>query len=341
MRSSQVTIKDIAKHLGISPSTVSRALKDHPDISDETKRLVKELAAKLKYQPNAVALSLKNSRSRTIGVIIPEIVHYFFSQIIAGIENVAYEAGYTVMICQSNEKYDREVHNVQALLNHRVEGVLVSISKETSDFEHLHNIEDYNIPMVFFDRACPEVDADAVVIDDFDAAYRATTHLIECGYRNIAHFGGPQNLLIGQQRKNGYIQALLDHDIAIDESLIFEADSFERAQVVVRQLLKRPKRPDSIFAVNDLTAIGAMQAIQRVGLKIPDDIAVVGFTDGRFTDITNPKLTSVNQHGYEMGKIATEILLKRIIADQREYEPETRQIIADLVIRESSVKKNK
>ncbi|TKG93488.1 LacI family transcriptional regulator [Puteibacter caeruleilacunae] len=340
MRSSQVTIKDLAKQLGISPSTVSRALKDHPDISEETKKAVKELAQQLKYQPNAVALSLKHSRSHTIGVIIPEIVHYFFSQVISGIEDVAYDAGFTVIICQSNEMFDREVSNAKALLSHRVDGILVSISKETSDFEHLRNVEDGNIPMVFFDRVCPEIEADAVIIDDYQAAYDATQHLIEQGCKRIAHFAGPLNLIIGRKRKEGFIQALKDYNIPVYEDLIVEADSFETGHQTVKQLFKGPDRPDSLFAVNDLTAIGAIQAIHELGLKIPDDVAVTGFSDGRFSNIVNPKLTSVDQHGYEMGKTATEILLKRIMEDQREYTPETRVLKGNLIVRNSSVKKS-
>lgn len=337
MRSSQVTIKDIAKHLGISPSTVSRALKDHPDISAETKKAVKELAAKLKYQPNAVALSLKHSRSNTIGVIIPEIVHYFFSQVIAGIEDVAYDAGYTVVICQSNERYDREVSNSKALLSQRVDGILAAISKETHNFEHLTNIEDHNIPMVLFDRECSAVDADLIIIDDFNAAYQATKHLIELGRKRIAHFGGPSNLSIGKNRKQGYIKALKDYDIEVDENLIFEANTYEAAPEFVKKMMEYKNPPDSIFAVNDLTAIGAIQAIQNLGLKIPQDIAVVGFSDGRFSNIVNPKLTSVDQHGYEMGRKATELLLKRIIEDDREYEPVTTVLSGTLIVRDSSV----
>ena len=192
--SSPITIKDIAKALNISASTVSRALKNHPDISRETKNAVNELAAKLRYKPNAVALSLKNSRTNTIGVIIPEVVHYFFSSVISGIEDVTYEAGYNVMVCQSNERYEREVINAQALESNRVEGALVSISKETHDFSHLQYLEDNGIPLVFFDRAPEDLDVDRVIIDDCKAAYNATTHLIETGCKRVAHLAAPPTL---------------------------------------------------------------------------------------------------------------------------------------------------
>lgn len=337
MRSNQITIKDIARILGISPSTVSRALKNHPDISAETKVAVNELAAKLKYQPNAVALSLKNSRSNTIGVIIPEIVHYFFSSVISGIEDVAYEAGFTVIICQSNEKYDREVANAKTLLSHRVDGVLVSITKETTQFDHLSMLQERGIPLVFFDRIVPEIAADQVVVDDEEAAYKATKHLIENGRRRIAHFAGPQNLLIGRDRKNGYLRALKEAGLPVDPNLVIDADTFEKAMNAANQLLVSGNIPDGIFTTNDLTAIGAMQALQKKGVKVPAQIAIVGFSDGRFSGIIEPNLTSVDQHGYEMGSVATEMLLNRLLNPDATFAPQTRVLNANLIVRDSSV----
>ncbi len=336
MKSGQVTIKDIAKELGISASTVSRALKNHPDISEETKNAVNDLAKKLRYQPNALALSLKHSRSNTIGVIIPEIVHYFFSSVISGIEDVAYDAGFTVIMCQSNEKYDREVSNANTLLGQRVDGILVSISKETTDCQHLYDLRDNNIPLVFFDRIVPGFFADQVIVDDLDAAYRATKHLIERGRRRIAHFAGPQNLLIGQYRKQGYVKAMHEAGLKVDDELVIEADSFEKAHLAVEKVLNLSNPPDGVFAVNDLTAIGAMQALQKKKIKIPGEIAVVGFSDGRFSGITNPTLTSVDQHGYEMGTIATQMLLKRILAENKDNPYETKVLKANLIVRGSS-----
>jgi LacI family transcriptional regulator len=337
MKSGLVTIKDIAKALKISPSTVSRALKDHPDISTETKRAVNDLAKKLNYRPNAVALSLKQSRSNTIGVIIPEIVHFFFSSIISGIEDVAYDAGFNVIICQSNEKMEREIANVNTLLASRVDGVLVSISKETDDFSHLHNLRNNNVPIVIYDRIVPGLIVDQVIIDDMDAAYRATKHLIDSGRKHIAHFAGPQKLVIGQLRKEGYLKALREAGLEIDNEMIIEADTFEDARLAAMKLINSKKDVDGLFAVNDLTAIGAMQTLQKKGISIPDDIAVVGFSDGRFSGITNPTLTSVDQHGYEMGTVATEMLLKRILAEDDEYPFETKVLEANLVVRGSSV----
>ncbi|WP_167610967.1 LacI family DNA-binding transcriptional regulator [Maribellus sediminis] len=337
MKSGLVTIKDLARELKISASTVSRALKNHPDISEATKKAVHELAEKLNYQPNAVALSLKQRRSNTIGVIIPEIVHYFFSSVISGIEDVAYDAGYNVIICQSNERYEREVANSKTLLASRVDGVLVSISKETEDFSHLFNLRNNNVPMVFYDRIVPGLEADQVIIDDFDAAYRVTKHLVDSGRKRIAHFAGPQKLLIGKHRKDGYIKAIREAGLEVDEKLIIEADSFEKARLAVMRLLNEKRDFDAIFAVNDLTAIGAMQTVQKRGIKIPDEIAIVGFSDGRFSGITDPTLTSVDQHGYEMGSIATQMLLKRISAEDDTYPFETRVLNADLIVRGSSI----
>lgn len=336
MKSGQVTIKDLARELGISPSTVSRALKDHPDISQDTKKAVNQLAKKLNYQPDAVALSLRQNRSNTIGVIIPEIVHYFFSSVISGIEDVAYDAGFTVIICQSNEKYNREMSNIKALLSHRVDGILVSVSKETSDYQHLFDVNQRGIPIVFFDRIVPGFNADQIIIDDLEASYRATKHLIERGRRRIAHFAGPQSLLIGRQRKEGYIKALSEAGLPIEDNLMRKADTFEKAHIYAASLVESGNPPDGIFAVNDLTAIGAMQGLQKKGVKIPGEVAVVGFSDGRFSGITTPTLTSVDQHGYEMGTIATEMLLKRVLATDKSYPVETRVLNANLIVRGSS-----
>lgn len=337
MKNAPITIKDIARILGISASTVSRALKDHPDISIETKKAVNELAAQLKYQPNAIALSLKQSRSNTIGVIIPEIVHHFFSSVISGIEDVAYNAGFTVMICQSSEKYDREMANADMLAAHRVDGVLVSIAKEATNFDHLRMLRDKGIPLVFFDRIVPGMDCDQVLIDDEEAAYKATKHLIEHGRKRIAHFSGPEHLMIGRNRREGYLRAIREAGLPEDSSLIIQADNYEKAVVAVRELFDKGQLPDGIFATNDLTAVGAMQGLQKLGVEIPKQIAIVGFSDGRLSGITNPTLSSVDQHGYDMGSIATELLLQRILNEDDNYTPVTRILEGKLVVRESSI----
>jgi DNA-binding LacI/PurR family transcriptional regulator len=339
MRSNQITIKDIARILGISASTVSRALKDHPDINTDTKKAVNELAEQLKYQPNAVALSLKNSRSKTIGIIIPEIVHYFFSTVISGIEDIASQKGYTAIICQSNESFEREVANTNTLSLHRVDGILISVSKESKSFSHFENLQQGGVPLVFFDRVAPGIEADQVVIDDAEASYQATRHLIESGCKYIVHFAGPQNLLIGQQRLQGYLDAHKETGMPVDKKLIIEADTFEKAQIVAAQLLDTNVVFDGIFAVNDMTAIGAMGIIQKRGIKVPDQVAVVGFSDGYLSGITDPHLSSIDQHGYEMGTIAAEMLFNRILHPEQTSVPEIKILNADLIIRGSSSRK--
>lgn len=334
---SQVTIKDIAKALGISASTVSRALKDHPDISRETKTAVNELAKKLHYKPNAVALSLKSSKTNTIGVIVPQLVHFFFSSVISGIEDVAYDAGYNVMICQSNEIYEREIINSQGLLSNRVEGALISISKETCDFTHLQMIEESGIPIVFFDRVPEGFDSDSVIIDDRKAAYNAVCHLIESGCTRIAHLAAPDTLGIGRCRLEGYKEALSVHNLPYIEDYVIVADSFDLAAVAARKLIQLPIPPDGIFAVNDLTAVGVMKTLQKMGIAIPEKVAVMGFSAGSYSDITTPTLSSVDQHGYEMGIKAATVLLERI-EQKRTGKGETFYIDTNLVIRESTKK---
>jgi LacI family transcriptional regulator len=339
MHKGQITIKDIAKELGISPSTVSKALKGHRDISSSTKKLVKELAEKWNYKPDQVALSLKSGLSKTIGVIIPEIVHYFFSTVISGIEDKAYDSGYHVMFCQSSEQYAREVKAVDTLLSTRVDGILVSVSKMTENFDHFRKIQDDGISLVFFDRICDEIDTDRVIVDDEAGAYDAVSHLIEIGCKNIIHLSGPPNLLIGKNRKDGYLRALREHNMPLYENNIIRCDCIKDAALVVPGLLKRDTRPDGVFAVNDSTAAAAMRIIMDMGYRIPEDIAVVGFTSGLISDLTNPTLTSVEQNGYLIGKEAIKLLIDRI-EKKNDLPWQTKIIKTELVIKGSTSKKN-
>jgi DNA-binding LacI/PurR family transcriptional regulator len=335
MQKGQVTIKDIARELGISPSTVSKALKGHPDISLSTRKAVQELVDKWHYKPDPIALSLKSGSSRTIGVIVPEIVHYFFSTVISGIEDLANESGYHVMFCQSNEEYEREVRAVGTLLSNRADGILVSQSKSTLEFGHFVRILDSGIPLVFFDRVCEELNTDRVIVDDETGAYDAVTHLIKTGCHNIVHLSGPQNLAIGKGRKAGYVRALKDAGLTVNEENIIRCDTSEEARSVVPGLLLRKPIPDGIFAVNDLTAAEAMKIIKSRNIKVPDDISVIGFTSGMISDITDPSLSSVEQHGYEMGREAVKLLIDRI--EKKTILPsQTKVIKTELVIKGSS-----
>lgn len=345
MKSSQVTIKDIARELGISPSTVSRALKDHPDISTETKRAVTELAEKLHYTPNSIALSLRQQKTNTIGVIIPEIIHFFFSTVISGIEDIAYDAGYSVIVSQSNESYEREVIDSKALFNNRVDGMLVSLSRQTTKYDHFKSIYDRGVPMVFFDRVTNEINCSKVIVDDYTGSFDATEHLIEQGYKRIAHLSGPASLTITEDRLEGYKAALKKHNVPYDETIVMRDNASEDEQVakeLTQKLLNGSNPPDAIFAINDIAALGAMMAAKDKGLKIPGDIGIVGFSNWRFTSLTEPPMTTVNQPGFEMGREAARLLIKQIEAkDDEVIEPETVKLKTSLVIRGSSVKNKK
>ncbi len=332
----QVTIKDIAQKLGISTSTVSRALKNHPDISLKTREAVQELAKLLSYKPNLIALNLKHSRTNTIGVVMPEVQHYFFSTILNGIEEVAYKGDFSVMVFQSNESYMREVLNTQTMLANRVDGVLASISKNTHDFSHFQQLIDNEIPLVLFDREIESLHADSVIVDDYTGAYHAVDHLLSKGCKRIAFFSAPQHLLIGRNRLEGYKAALEHHNVPFDPDLIYSCDTFEQAVKISRSVLKKQNRPDAIFAVNDLTAIGAMKVAIQYGLKIPDDIKFVGFENSRSAWIIEPELTTVDQFGFEMGKKATELLLKRIKHETFDFETQKQVVKTQLIVRSTS-----
>jgi LacI family transcriptional regulator len=336
MRSNQVTIKDIARELGVSPSTVSRAMKDHPDISPSTKQQVRELVEKLKYKPNAIALSLRSRKSNTIALIVPEIVHHFFSSVISGIEDVAQEAGYNVMIFQSNESYDREVAIAQSLASIQVDGILVSIAKTSLKYGHFAELMKEGMPLVFFDRACDQIDTDRVIVDDFNAAFHAVEYLIQTGCRRIAHFSAPQHLQIGYQRKRGYISALEKHGIEVRDELMVKCDTLQEALEITPQIMRLNNPPDAIFTVNDLTASGVLKVLKQLRFRIPEDVSVIGFTDGLVATVTDPALTSVNQHGYEMGKRSMSMLLKRMDVLEEDHPANTEIIPTELVVREST-----
>lgn len=337
MHKENVTIKDIARELEISPSTVSRALKDHPDISPETKKLVNNLADKWHYRPNPIALSLKGGKSRTLGVVVPEIVHYFFSSVISGIEDYANEQGYNVMICQSNEDYEKEVNSIQTLVNSRVDGILISLSKLSRNMEHFHQLKHRNIPIVFFDRVATEVESDRVVVDDAEGAYMATKHLILEGRKRIVHLSGPPNLLISKDRIDGYIRALNEFQCNVTEENIVKCDQIQEAEWIVPSLMKRTPPPDAFFCVNDFTAAQTLNIVKKLGYKVPGDVAIVGFTNGQLSSLTDPGLTTVDQHGYEMGREAALLLLDRI--KDRSLPYRNRVIKTELVVRGSSVTK--
>jgi DNA-binding LacI/PurR family transcriptional regulator len=333
--SKHATIIDIAEKLGISASTVSRALSDHPDINNETKKKVKKVAKELHYTPNPIAQSLKRNRTTTIGVIVPEIKHDFFSSAISGIEDVAYQSGYTIILCQSNESYEREIINANLLMNHRVAGIAVSISQDTKNGEHFNELLRRKIPLVFFDRVCEDVNASKVVIDDYKSAFDAVTYLIKRGYKRIAHFSGPKELWICKKRLSGYLDALEEARLSSPAKIIrygglHEQDGYKSMD----SLLEEKTIPDAIFAVNDPVAIGAFQRIKEAGLKIPDNVAIMGFSNNKITSLVDPQLTTVDQPSFEMGKKSAQILIDSI--EGRMLEPTTVVLDAKLIVRGST-----
>lgn len=342
MKLGQVTIKDIARELNVSTSTVSRALKDYPGISDDTKKKVKDLAEKLHYRPNAVALSLRKSKSFTIGVIIPEVVHFFFSTVISGIEEIAYANGYNVILCQTNEKLQRELSSIETMLDNQIDGLLVSFSKETENFDHFTKLMDQNFPIVFFDRV-PDIENTVnVTVNDFKGAYDATKHLIEQGYKNIIHLAGPKTLPISAKRKDGYKQALQDHQMILNPEWIIPCPigTQEESYEITKTLFKsNENHPDAIFASNDIAAAGAMMAVKELGLKVPEDVGIVGFSNWQFSSMIDPPLSSVEQPGFEMGEKATAMLLE-MIEKKKESNWEAKTIVleTELLVRKSSQK---
>ena len=329
------TIIDIAQKLKIAPSTVSRALNDHPDIKQETKVLVRKVAEELRYQPNPIAKSLKSNKTTTIGVLVPEIKHDFFASAISGIEEVAYQSGYTIILCQSGESVDREIVNTNVLIQHRVAGVIASVSQTTTDGSHFHDIIKRKIPLVFFDRVIDDPMISSVMIDDYRSAYDAVTYLVSKGYKKIAHLSGPKDLGICIKRRNGYVDALRDSQIAVPDNFIFYGGLHEQnGYTAMDELIARNTLPDAVFAVNDPVAIGAFQRIKEAGYKIPHDIAIMGFSNNKITTLVDPPLTTVDQPSFEMGKRAAQILLQQIEKDH--IQPQHVILDAKLVIRGST-----
>lgn len=331
----QTTIVDIATKLGVSPSTVSRALSDHPDVKQATKNLVRKTAVENNYTPNPIARSLRNSRTTTIGVIVPEIKHDFFSSAISGVEDVAYRAGYTILVCQSNESHEREVVNTHLLLNHRVAGVVVSVAQDSKGGDHFREVLKRKVPLVFFDRAAKDIAASKVVIDDLKLAHDAVRYLVGKGYKRIAHFGGPQALGICRQRLDGYMTALSESGMPVTESIVRFGGMHEQdGYAAMDTLLSENNIPDAIFAVNDPVVIGAFQRIKEAGLRIPDDIALVGFSNNKITSLVDPQITTVDQPSFEMGRKAAAILIDTI--EGRLTEPTTFVVDAKLIVRGST-----
>lgn len=336
---SRTTLRDLAKKLNLSVSTISRALNDSPEISDATKSKVIEASLALDYHPNILARGLINKQTKIIGVIVPEITHDFFSLAISGISEVAYNAGYVIMLCQSNESYDREVINTNALVSNQIAGLIVSISQETKRHDHFEYLQRIGIPLVFFDRVCESLKTSKIVVDDHGGAFRAVEYLIKKGRKRIAHLGGTEHLSISRDRFTGYLDALHTFGIPFDNNLVYFSGFQEQNGVKGMQVLfELEKHPDAIFAVNDPVAIGAYEEIKNRGLRIPDDIAVVGFSNNPVAAIIDPPLTTIEQPAHELGRRAAIVLLEQILAktERRIYKPVREVLETKLIIRSSA-----
>jgi DNA-binding LacI/PurR family transcriptional regulator len=338
MNKGQITIRDLALKLNVSISTVSRALRGSNEINPETKIAVLELAKKLHYEPNLIAQSLRNSKTNIIGIIVPEIANSFFSAAISGIQEVTSFEGYNVMICQSNEKYLTEIENVKTLISCRVDGILLSISHETENVDHIRVLQSKNIPLVLFDRVHESLDVSKVVVDDYQGAYKAVCHLIQSGYTRIAHLAGPKTLLISRDRLQGYLDALKNHNLPVEDNYIVHCNTLkEVAAEETLNLLNLSNPPDAIFTFDDSMAIKALFTLKKNGYKIPGEIGLVGFTNDPISALIEPGLTTVSQPAAEMGRIAADMLIKHIRNKKSgNNNVEIKVLKTDLLIRQSS-----
>lgn len=336
----QTTILDIARELRISKSTVSRALHSHSDINEETRMAVLKMAKEMDYQPNLIAYSLAKKKSMTIGIIVPEFVNSFFPYIIMGAQKVANPAGYHVVICQSNESQETEIANTNVLMSSRVDGIIASVTRETTNLDHFRKFERAGIPIVLFNRVCEGLDVSKVMVDDYEGAYKGVEHLIQNGCKRIAHLGGPQNLQVSRNRRQGYLDALKANGFETDNELIIEYDlTKEDARRGAHHFLDRMHPPDGIFAVNDPAAIETMIIAKAKNIRIPEELAIIGFSNESTSAIIEPGITTLSQPLDLIGKTTVEILLKEIENKSDTIEHQTVVLKTDLIIRGSSVRR--
>jgi LacI family transcriptional regulator len=336
----KVTLKQIAKELDVSISTVSKSLRNSPEISEDTRQKVQAFAKLYNYKPNNIALSLKNRKTKTIGIIIPEIVHHFFATVISGIEQVANESGYNVIVCLSNESFDREVINMELLANGSTDGFIMSLSKETQfkgDFHHITEIINQGMPVVMFDRVTNEILCDKVIIDDKAAAYDAVQSLINAGKKRIALVTTVDYVSVGKLRTDGYTKALLDNDLPFDEKLILKIEDIDNCESEIGKLIEELS-VDAVFAVNELFAVITIKTANKLGLKVPEDISVIAFTDGIISMYSTPTITTVSQNGIKMGKKAAMMLIDRLESEEEEEEHYRTEVIETHLIERESTK---
>ena len=331
-----MTMKDIARELGISVATVSRALSDSPRISAERRQQIQQYAREHNFTPNVLAESLRLSRVKplkVIGVILPEFVHYYFASILAGIEKEASSRGYRLMVAQSGEQYEREVHICQSFYENKVCGIIVSQAKDTHRYEHFQRLMDMGVPLVFYDRICTGVNASRVVVDDYMGAFNAVTYLIETGCRHIAYYGSQMNLEIAKNRFNGYKDALLKHGLPYEEHFTRICDNRHDAEMITPAMFDGDIYPDAFFAVNDDTAIGILYSVKRMGMRVPEDISICGFTNGHRAVSCDPMLTTDEQRGMAVGEEAADILIGHVEGRLPTDRAEKRIVRTRLIIR--------
>lgn len=318
----KITLKQIARELDVSISTVSKSLRNSLEIGEETRLKVQAFAKFYHYKPNNIALSLKNRKTKTIGIIIPEIVHHFFSTVINGIEHVANENGYSVIICLSDDSFDKEVLNMELLANGSIDGFIMSLSKETQqkkDFHHISEVINQGMPVVMFDRVTNDILCDKVIINDELAAYEAVQSLIDKGRKKIALVTTVDYVSVGKYRTDGYTKALQDNGLDFDDNLIIKIENVDNCEINIAKLLE-DKAFDAVLAVNELFAVTIIKIANKMGLKVPEDVAVIAFTDGIISKYSTPTITTVSQNGIEMGNIAAKVLIERLEADNNEKE---------------------
>ena len=334
--STPLTMKDIAQHFGISVATVSRALKDSPRISAERRQAIQQYAREHNFIPNMLAESLRHSRVqpiKVIGVIIPEVVHYYFSTILHGIEQEAASHGYRIMVAQSGEQYEREVQLCQSFFENKVCGIIVSQAKNTQRYDHFQRLIDAGLPLVFYDRISTGVNASRVVVDDYMGAFQAVNHLINTGCRRIAFYGSQMNMEIAKNRFNGYKDALLKHGLPFRQELTRICDNRHDAEMITPDLFDGDTYPDAFFAVNDDTALGILYTVKRMGLRVPEDISICGFSNGVRAISCDPMLTTVEQRGKRVGEEAVNILIGHVEGEIPLTRVEKRVVRTRLILR--------
>jgi len=339
----KLTLKKIAKELEVSISTVSKALRDSPEIGEETREKIKAFAKHYNYKPNNIALSLKNRKTKTIGIIIPEIVHHFFTTVISGVEKVANEMGYNVFVCLSDNSFDKEVLNMEMLANGSTDGFILSLAKETmqkEDYHHLKEAINQGMPLVLFDRVVDDIACDKVIIDDVTGGKKAVQYLVDCGCRNIALISTVDYVSVGKLRTHGYKQALVENNIEINEELILKIEEMEDSETEIEEFLK-DKKVDGVFAVNEHFAISAIKTIQEQGKKVPEDVSVIGFTDGELSKRFIPSLTTVSQHGMKMGEESARLLIEKLERTPSEEDYYKTIIVETELVTRNSTKSKK